>query len=547
MNSKKFLFFIIVLIIQSFQTKAQNFYWVAFSDKNNTEFSLSAPEEYLSEHAIQRRIKQNILIDSLDLPVNLNYIDSVINLGAELVHASKWLNGITVRTEMDSFQNEVVEFSFVKEVQLTKPSGITKSAINKFHEKESNDRVPIDTSVYGASVYQNGLINGQFLHSQGFNGQGMHIAILDGGFLNTDEYLAFDSLWVNNQILGTKDFVEPYSNIFETNYHGMSVLSCIGGNVPGELIGTATKASFGLLRSEDTYTEYLIEEDNWVVAAEFADSVGVDIINSSLGYYVFNDSTMNHVYADMDGKTTRVTQGANIAASRGMLVFSSVGNEGNKPWKYLIAPSDGDSVIGVGATNKFGFAASFTSFGPAADGDVKPNVAVVGMNTFVQQSDGSFGYSSGTSFSSPIMAGIAACLWQANPHATALDIKEAIERSATYFDEPDSLLGYGVPDMKIADQILGPSIVFKWKTDNKRNVYPNPIQDYLVLQKENNGIDENVEIRIYSVEGRLINKWIKSGSSKIILDGLQLLPSGILLLKVNTDNSLETIKIFKHR
>ena len=546
MNKKIFLFFSIIVLFQTFKTKAQDFYWVAFTDKNNSEYSLSAPEEYLSERAVDRRVKQNIPIDSLDLPGNSNYIDSVLNIGVELVHASKWLNGITVKVEMDSFPKEALKLPFVKEVQLTKPSGTTKSAINKFYESASEEKEPIDTSEYGASVYQTGLMNGQFLHNQDFKGQGMQIAILDGGFLNTDEYLAFDSLWINNQILGIKDFVDPDSNIFETHYHGMSVLSCIGGNVPGELIGTATKASFWLIRSEDTNSEYLIEEDNWVVAAEFADSVGVDVINSSLGYFEFDDPTMNHMYADMDGKTTRVTQGANIAASRGMLVFASAGNEGNDPWKYIIAPSDGDNVIGVGATQKFGFAAPFTSFGPASDGDIKPNVAAVGWNTYLQRSDGNLGYSNGTSFSSPVMAGMAACLWQANPHATAIEVKQALEQSATLFDEPDSLLGYGVPDMKLADQILGPSNIFQWETDNKWNVYPNPVENYLVLQQKNSGIEEEIKIEIYSVDSGLIRNWRKPGSSKIILNGLQSLPSGILLLKVNSDNSSETIKLYKH-
>lgn len=547
MNNKIFLFLATVIIFQTFQTKAQDYYWIGFTDKINTEFSFANPEEYLSERAIERRIRQNILIDSLDLPVNSNYIDSVLNVGARFVHASKWLNGITIQAEIVDFSVEVLKMDFVQEVQLTKPAVITKSAINKFYESASFEKVPIDTSEYGASVYQTGLMNGQFLHNQNFNGQGMQIAILDGGFSNADEYLAFDSLWANNQILGIKDFVDPTSNIFDTNDHGMSVLSCIGGNVPGELIGTARKASFWLLRTEDTDSEYLIEEDNWVVGAEFADSVGVDVINTSLGYYVFDDLTMNHTYADMDGKTTRVTRGANIAASRGILVFASAGNEGNDPWKYIIAPSDGDNVIAVGATNKFGFDAPFTSFGPASDGDIKPNVSAVGLNTYLQLSTGSLGFANGTSFSSPVMAGMATCLWQANPQASAIDVKNALEQSASLFDNPDSLKGYGIPNMELADQILGPSPVLKLKNENKWSIYPNPVRNYLVLQQGNNRVGEVVEIEIYSVEGRLLNKWIKPGASKIILNGLQSLPTGILLLKLNSDNTSETIKIYKHR
>ncbi|NOR75862.1 MAG: S8 family serine peptidase, partial [Draconibacterium sp.] len=545
MNSKPFLFIAILLISQSVKVNAQEFYWVAFTDKNNSEFSISSPEKYLSECSIQRRAKQNILIDSLDLPVNSNYIDSILIIGAELVHASKWLNGITVKTEISSFQNKVLEFSFVNDVQLTKPANTIKSTVNKFNEIEVTDKDSIDTSFYGASVYQTGLMNGQFLHNKGYNGEGMQIAILDAGFLNTDKYGAVDSLWVNNQILGVKDFVNPNSVIFDENYHGMSVLSCIGGNVPGSLIGTARKASFWLIRSEDANTEYIIEEDNWVAAAEFADSVGVDIINSSLGYSEFEDPITNHTYANMDGKTTRVTKGANIAASRGILVFASAGNEGNNSWKYIIAPSDGDNVIAVGAVDKNGDPAYFTSYGPAADGDIKPNVTGVGQNTYLQRSDGELGFASGTSFSSPVMAGMAACLWQAAPNVTAREIKFAMEISASSFLNPDSLLGYGIPDFEKAWDLFFPMGVSSQFEGKDWFVYPNPIRNFLIVQKNGVVNSDEILIEIYTLEGRLINKWIKPNNPKITLSNIGWLPQGMFLLKISSDEKSQTIKLNK--
>ena len=547
MNNKIILFIAIILILQTFQTKAQEFYWVAFTDKNSSEYSLSNPEKYLSERAIQRRVNQNILIDSLDLPVNSNYIDSVISIGAELIHASKWLNGITVKTETDGFQNKVSELFYVKEVQLTKTANSTKSAFNKFDEISVADKEPIDSSFYGESVYQTGIMNGQFLHNQGYNGQGIQIAILDGGFSNANKFRAFDSLWINNQILGIKDFVNSDDDFYNTHYHGMSVLSCIGGNVPDSLIGTARKASFWLLRSEDVSSEYLIEEDNWVVAAEFADSVGVDIINSSLGYYDFDDPSMNHTYADMDGKTTRVTKGANIAATRGMLVFASAGNEGNKAWKYIIAPSDGDNVVGVGAVDKNGSAASFTSYGPAADGDIKPNVAGVGRNTYLQRSNGELGFSSGTSFSSPVMAGMAACLWQSSPHATAAEIKWAMELSATLYDNPDSLLGYGIPDFQRAWVYLVNLNVPGESIDKEWFVYPNPVTDFLVIQKNGVVNSDKITIEIFTLEGRLVQKLIKPNNSKIILSDIGWLSQGMFLLKISSDEKYQTVKFNKIR
>jgi len=547
MNNKIILFIAIFFTLQPFQSKAQNFYWVAFTDKNNSEFSLSSPEDYLSERAIQRRVKQNISIDSLDLPVNSNYIESVLSIEAELIHASKWLNGITVKTENNNFENKVLELSCVKEVQLTKPANSTKSAFNKFNETNTTVKYPIDNSLYGPSVYQTEIMNGQFLHNQGYNGEGMQIAILDAGFYKANEYSAFDSLWANNQILGTKDFVNPNSDFYNTHYHGMSVLSCMGGNVPNSLIGTARKASFWLLISEDVDSEYLIEEDNWIAAAEFADSVGVDIINSSLGYYEFDDPITNHTYADMDGKTTRVTKGANIAATRGILVFASAGNEGNKAWKYIIAPSDGDRVIGVGAVDKNGTPASFTSFGPAADGDIKPNVAGVGRNTYLQLSNGNLGYASGTSFSSPVMAGMAASLWQSVPNATAEDVKFTMEISATLFNNPDSLSGYGIPDFQKAWFYLVNLDVPTRDIEKEWFVYPNPMNDFLVIQKNGVVNTEKISIEIFTLEGRLVQKLIKPNNPKIILSDIGRLPQGMFLLKISSDEKSQTIKLNKIR
>lgn len=545
MNKILPLFLTIFLLSQSVNSNAQGYFWVSFTDKNDTNFSLSTPEQYLSERAIERRIKQNIPIDSLDLPVNRNYIDSVISIGATFIHSSKWLNGITVYSELDSFETEVLKFLFVNEVQRTKSSQITKSAVDKFHETESLEKAPIDTALYGASVYQTGLMNGQFLHNQGFNGEGMQIAVLDAGFYNADIYEAFDSMWVNNQVLGTKDFVDSDADFFQTHYHGMSVLSCMVGNVPGELIGTGRKASYWLLRTEDAGSENMIEEDNWVAAAEFADSAGVDIINSSLGYYEFDDPTVDHTYADMDGKTTRVTRGANIAVTRGILVFSSLGNEGNNRWKYLIAPSDGDNVIGVGATNKFGFVAPFTSYGPNSDGEIKPNVVGVGWNTFLQLSSGNLGYANGTSFSSPVMAGMAACLWQAAPNATATEVKLALEMSASKYENPDSLMGYGIPDFQKAWIYLVNQTAPEQMINNKWFVYPNPIKDILVIQKNDFSGSEEINIEIYTLEGRLIKSWRKPNLKKIFLTDIADLPHGILLLRLSSDQNTQTIKLNK--
>ncbi|MFW5773298.1 MAG: S8 family serine peptidase [Tangfeifania sp.] len=542
------LFIIVISIFAWLPSSGQSFFWVGFTDKKGTPYSLSFPEDFLSERAIQRREKQNIAIDSLDLPPNPDYIQQVLNLGADCIHSSRWLNGVTVFAQHDSFQVNVLKLPFVEEVVFTKPGSTRKSVVNKFADPMTQgETLKIDTLLYGSSVFQVGQLNGQFLHNQDFKGGGMHIAVLDAGFYRANQYSAFDSLWINNRILGVKDFVNKDFDAFEMHYHGMSVLSIMGGNVPGKLIGTAPEASYWLLRSEDIGSEYLIEEDNWVVAAEFADSAGADIINSSLGYFEFDDPEMNHTYEDMDGKTTRVTQAANIAASRGMLVFSSAGNEGNNKngWKYIIAPSDGDSVVAVGAVNSEGSPAPFTSCGPASDGDVKPNVSAVGWNTTVQLSNGTIGFGNGTSYSSPVMAGAAACLWQANPFAGASHVKNAIEESAHLFGNPDSLLGYGIPDMKIADKILKSTLMERYEVEGHWLVYPNPVVDYLVLQKKSNLVSDKLELAFYTPDGRLIGKEIKTDASKILMNDLSSLPSGVLLLQIIADEAVQTVKIFK--
>ncbi|HPF50562.1 MAG TPA: S8 family serine peptidase [Draconibacterium sp.] len=532
------LFFVFFLMLS---TTAQNYFRIAFTDKNNSPFTLDHPEDYLSERAIQRRVNQNIEIDSLDLPVNQNYIDSVLTLDVSFVHASKWLNEITVATSYETI-DFILSWSFVKEIQLTKPGVMTKSAHHKFAEEQITESLPIDTSLYGASVYQVGMLNGQFLHEKGYRGEGIQIAVLDAGFEKADQLPAFDSLWLNGQILGTRDFVTPDSDFWSTDSHGMSVLSTMGGNIPGQLIGTAPEASYLLLRSEDKATEYIIEEDNWAVAAEYADSAGVDVINSSLGYYTFNDPSTDHTYADMDGKTTRVTQAANITASRGILVFASAGNERDKDWFRIIAPSDGTNVIGVGAVDKNMVPASFTSAGPAYGGAIKPNVAAMGYLTAAQLTNGNVGLVRGTSFSSPVMAGMAASLWSMFPEKTAVEIKEAIERSASQYNSPDSLLGYGIPDMKIASELLGYNSTENIETLSSWKVFPNPVKDQLVIWALLTPT-QNVQIELYSLQGNVLKRWIKSAGQKIILNDLPALTTGMYVLRINNGSANESFKI----
>ena len=357
------------------QNDVENFYWVQFKDKLGTVFSINQPEQFLSPRAIERRQKQNIAVDERDLPVSDNYLQQLQEQGAEIIHTSKWLNGATIRATKSIYEQTRQNLNFIAFSELTKPGIFLKSARNKFQTEHQLNEINITD--YGSSYHQLRLFNGQLLHALGYQGEGMHIAVIDAGFYKVDELPAFEQLWGENRILGTKDFVDPGGDVFLAHTHGTNVLSTMGGYVKNELVGTAPEAFYYLLRSEDGATEYLIEEDNWVAAAEWADSAGCDVINSSLGYTTFDDPNMNHSYAEMDGNTTRITKAANIAVEKGMLVFSSAGNEADNPWKYLVAPSDGDLVIGVGAVNNDSIWAPFSSLGPSADGDVKPNLAAV--------------------------------------------------------------------------------------------------------------------------------------------------------------------------
>ena len=544
---KQVLIFVLVGLLSATILPAQNAvpdsYWVQLKDKKGTPYLISQPEAFLSQRSIERRKRQHISIDETDLPVSPDYLDSLKKRGLEIVHTSKWLNGVTVRTADTVLIQKIATLPFVTMVQLTKPANVLKSTNHKFSDELANTEY--DPAKYGMAIDQLTQLKGEYLHRQGFRGKGIQIAILDAGFLNANAITAFDSLRNSNRILGTRDFVDPQSDIYKQNYHGMSVLSCMGGNLPGSLIGTAPDASFYLIRSEDVTTEYLIEEDNWVAAAEYADSLGVDVINSSLGYNLFDDPQMNHTYADLNGKKTRVTQGANIAFQKGILVFGSAGNEGSKPWKHIMAPSDGENVIGVAAVDKTGAWATFSSVGPAFGGAVKPNVAAMGSGTTLAISKGSIGYANGTSFSSPVLAGMGACLLQANPYASAKMAKLAIEQSASQYNQPDSLLGYGIPDFEKADKYLkvNSATYLNWKSSWA--VSPNPFADYLFIRNLNNSIDENCVASIYNLQG--ICLWQSSFKSEgtIILKNLANLPQGFLILNIRSGEKEERIKVLK--
>ena len=384
-------------------------YRISLKDKAATEYSLKKPEKYLSAKAIERRRKQNLPIDSTDLPVCRKYIDEIRKQGVKIVVTGKWDNFVTVSCNDTTLIDRIAALPFVLSTEKVWISpGAGKPSMATERDSVLNQPTMHPDSIYGRAITQIQMSNGDKLHEAGFKGQGMTIAVIDAGFHNVDKITAMQNI----RILGTKDFVNQQADIFAESSHGMSVLSCIGMNRPDIMTGTAPEASFWLLRSEDEYSEHLVEQDYWSAAVEFADSVGVDVINTSLGYYSFDDKSKNYKYGDLDGRHALMSRQASHIADKGMILVCSAGNSGAGSWKKITPPGDADNVLTVGAIDKRAVLATFSSVGNTADHRVKPDVVAVGVGSDVIRTDGNQGRANGTSFSSPIMCGMVTCLWQ---------------------------------------------------------------------------------------------------------------------------------------
>lgn len=419
-------------------------YRISLKDKAATEYSLKKPEKYLSAKAIERRRKQNLPIDSTDLPVCRKYIDEIRKQGVKIVVTGKWDNFVTVSCNDTTLIDRIAALPFVLSTEKVWISpGAGKPSMATERDSVLNQPTIHPDSIYGRAITQIQMSNGDKLHEAGFKGQGMTIAVIDAGFHNVDKITAMQNI----RILGTKDFVNQQADIFAESSHGMSVLSCIGMNRPDIMTGTAPEASFWLLRSEDEYSEHLVEQDYWSAAVEFADSVGVDVINTSLGYYSFDDKSKNYKYRDLDGRHALMSRQASHIADKGMILVCSAGNSGAGSWKKITPPRDADNVLTVGAIDKRAVLATFSSVGNTADHRVKPDVVAVGVGSDVIRTDGNQGRANGTSFSSPIMCGMVTCLWQACPTLTAKEVIELVRRSGDRAGFPDNIYGYGVPDM----------------------------------------------------------------------------------------------------
>lgn len=435
-------------------------YLVQLKDKAQTSFSLARPEAFLSARSIARRTRYSIAYDSTDLPVTPAYVASLRAFSSVAVlNVSKWLNQVSIQVTDTAVLDSLNRLPFVQTTAVigsrTKRSSAAPEDVLSATPRSGMQALQGESGFdYGVAGDQVALHNGAFLHNIGLQGQGMILSLLDAGFFNYTSLKAFDSVNREGRVLGTWDFVAREQSVAEDHPHGMYCFSVIAANIPGVFVGTAPKASFYLFRSEDAATEYPIEEHNWVCAAERVDSAGGDVISSSLGYNQFNDPALNHTYNDMNGDNTIAAVGADLAARKGILVVNAAGNEGDKAWKYISTPADGDSVLAVGAITVKGVIAAFSSYGPSADGRIKPDVVSMGVNTTIQGADNTIAAGSGTSFACPNMAGLATCLWQGFPEYNNMTIIDALRRSAPLFQNPNERMGYGIPDMKKAALLL---------------------------------------------------------------------------------------------
>jgi subtilisin family serine protease len=451
--------------------------WVRFADhgaleRAPRELRIAAARATVSARSLERRERRGTAPAFLasDLPVEPRYVQALVVRGFHVRVVSRWLNAASVETAPERLP-ELGSLPFVigvepvaqarADLDLERPMAIVET-MGAAHAA-AVDTVPGDTSFYGYSAAQNELIEADRLHARGLSGHGVLITMLDTGFRETHQ--VFDSL----RVVARRDFIhgdtvvvnQPMQDSAGQDSHGTMTLSVIGADLPGRLVGTAFGATFALGKTEDVVTETPVEMDYWQAGAEWADSLGADVISSSLGYSTFDSPYPSYTYADMNGRTTVVTLAAAEAARRGIVVVTAQGNAGSTSWHYLIAPADGDTVCAVGATDSTGAIAYFSSFGPSADGRVKPDVCGMGLNASVvlPSSDVNIVQANGTSFSTPAMAGVAALLLEAHPGWTPFEVIQSLRATATRFANPDAQLGYGVA--RAADAVdWTPSTVF---------------------------------------------------------------------------------------
>ena len=534
--------YLFLFLVSSFVGFSQEDAWVYFKDKPGDQTYLDNPLTMLSQRALDRRSNQGIALDSKDVPIYQPYIDQVATATGITVKAkSKWFNCVHVRG-LQADITALTSLYFVEKVEFANRSiSVSKiSATKQDKTRPVNKTLQTNTTFnYGNSANQIQMLNGHLLHQSNYTGSGKIIAVMDGGFPGVNTAPTFARLRDNNQILGGYDYVNRNADFYTGISHGTSVLSLMGGFVDNALVGTAPDASYYLFITEDGPNESPLEMSNWVEAAEEADRLGVDIINTSLGYTTFDNSNYNFAYNDMNGTTTFISKGLDVAFSRGMVCVVSAGNDGNDAWHYISAPADAANALTIGAVKADETYATFSSQGPTFDGRIKPDVTAQGQNPYVSDATGSITNSgSGTSYSGPIVAGMVACLWQALPTKTNQQIKQLITQSADRYAAPTVEYGYGIPDFSLA---LTNGLSVTTFSNNDFVVYPNPATDSISVTLAEGFSSGNIVL--YTVLGQKVLEEKMITTSSVI--SIKSLIKGTYLYTILSNGFSKSGKIVK--
>lgn len=543
---KNKLYLVLAACLVAFPALAQQprKYLVTFRDKANSPYSVGRPEAFLSARSVERRQRQGIAVTTRELPPNPAYVQGLRQVGVLVWYTSRWLNGALVEATTQQL-DQLRLLPYVAGVEANTALNVNRGERRVERGVKSLETTlgvdeKIDALNYGYSLPQVALIGADSMHARGFRGEGMLVGVLDNGFTNVNKLPVFQHLFDENRIVGTYDFVNKSADVYDRGSHGTSVLSTLAGYREGFLIGTAYKASYLLIHTEDDSGERLIEEANWLFGVEYADSVGVDVINSSLGYTTFDDASTNHTYQDLNGQKTIATRAADWAAAAGIVVVVAAGNEGNKAWKYFSAPADADSVIAVGAVDRNGQYAAFSSRGPRVDGRVKPDLSAMGQGVVVADPGGSISVGSGTSFASPILAGMVTGFWQAHPYLTGQQVIQALKESASQYAKPDEFLGYGIPNFLRASNWVAQNV------GGGMRLYPNPSGENQTIRVElPNDFSANgtFEARLTDLRGTAL--WTGTLTGRAFTLPLNTLPAGIYVLRLQGDQKSFATKIVR--
>lgn len=501
-------------------------------------------------------------MDSTDLPVNPAFLDSIRKAGAIVLNSSRWMNQALIQTTDPAVLQRIRALPFVAgdgRMSARMDAPVPEKRAEKF-VSENEEALPVQPRTtntplnYGNSYPQIHIHEGEFLHGKGLRGENMLIAVLDAGFQGYKTNPVFDSLRLQNRILMEWDFINNEASVNEDHPHGMQCLSTLAANRPGVMVGSAPYAQYLLFRTENSAKEYPYEEQAWLVAAEKADSAGADMISSSLGYLDFDDPAFNYSYPQRNGNTSLITRAADMAAAKGILVMNSAGNNGNltNDNKFVSCPGDADSILTVGAINISGQIAGFSSWGPAYGGKIRPNAVSVGQNTVIANSAGNAVSGNGTSFANPNLAGMVACLWQAFPDCSNMEIIRAVEQSADRNNAPHERYGYGVPNFKKAWELLTQEKDKKnyQQILGKNNIkaYPVPFDDELKIAFQAQA-DGNLQLRLVDLTGKQIETRQLSVQKDlyytVVFRGLLKLPAGVYYLQTTDGTQKNMIPVIR--